>query len=84
MAFQNIALICGGVLIFIGIMRLIYVNSRNTSNVSLTRWATTGGLVEIIVGLVSGTFNWLRLRPDQNSRICLLIYLGIIIIYLAL
>jgi hypothetical protein len=64
--------------------RLIFVNHRNPSNVSLVGWMFTGGLVEFVVGLFKGTFSLLRLRLDQNALGALSVYLGLFIMSLAL
>ncbi|MBX2870166.1 MAG: hypothetical protein KTR18_15905 [Acidiferrobacterales bacterium] len=80
----DILLAVGAILIFIGVMRLIYINSSNVGNYPLARWAMTGGLFELVGGFITGTFKLLVLKPDDNSKVCLIIYLGIFFIYLAL
>ncbi len=44
----------------------------------------TGGLFELVGGIISGTYKLLVLKPDRNSKVCLVIYLGIFLTYLAL
>jgi hypothetical protein len=81
---QNIFIVVGCICVLFGMFRLIFVNHRNPSNVSLVNWMFTGGLVEFVAGLFKGTLSLLRLRLDQNAIGALSVYLGLFIMWLAL
>jgi len=81
---EDILLAVGAILIFIGVMRLIYINSSNVGNYPLMRWAMTGGFFELFSGFISGTYKLIILKPNENSKVCLVISLGLFLLYLAL
>lgn len=77
-------LVIGGVLILFGVFRLIWHNTHNRNNVSLTNWMFTGGLPALLVGFTQGVFSLFKLRLDPNASSILIILSGVFVWYCVL
>ena len=84
MTTQNIVIVIGCVLVLYSMFRLIYINHSSPHRVDITRWMFSGGIIELVKGLIKGTMDLFRLHLDDNSICTLGLYLGIFLIALAL
>ena len=81
---QDIAIFAGGLLIVYAMFRLIWINTHNRSNVSLTSWMLTGGLPALLVGLTSGLISLVRLHLDENARAVIAMAVGAFLMIMAI
>ncbi len=69
--------------ILFGYLRLVWLNTDDVNNVSLTRWAFTGGLPQFITGMISGIANIFAKHPDSNSFAALIVMFGVFVMWVA-
>lgn len=81
---SSILIIIGSLLILYGMARLIYINHPNPQNVNLVNWMFTGGIIQLVLGLMRGFTNTVRLIFDANAIATLAIVFGIGLMAIAL
>ena len=79
--FNTILLLIGLFLILIAYLRFI---TDESGNIHLNNYRLTGGIFIVLSGLMQGTIDIFKFNNSKNRFLSLLMYLGIILVYLSI
>ena len=78
---ENLVIVIGLILILYAYVRFI---TDESGNVQLNNYRLTGGIFIVVGGLIEGTIDIFKFNRSRNRFLALLMYIGILAIYLAL